>query len=323
VRQKPPRVGLKKSAETNSAQLKCRPSQEVYMQTQEGQIPVERGYHIWYRKVGGGGIPLLVLHGGPGAGHDYLESLEALGEQRAVIFYDQLGCGKSDKPDNPLLWRIERFVAEVDMVRRVLGLERIHLLGQSWGGWLAIEYMLTQPAGIVSLILASTSASVPQFVAETVRLKAELPPAVRETLLKHETTGDYHNPEYEEAVTEFYRRHLCRLAEWPDSVQRTVANLENNQVYETMNGPNEFVVIGNLKDWDRTARLGEISTPTLVTVGRYDELTPACAETIHRGVRNSGMVIFEESAHLAHVEEAEKYLKVVSDFLAEAEGDRR
>jgi proline iminopeptidase len=156
-----------------------------------------------------------------------------------------------------------------------------------------------------------------------VRLKAELPPAVRETLLKYEATHDYHNPEYEEAAFEFYRRHLCRLAEWPDSVRRTVANLENNQVYETMNGPNEFVVIGNLKDWDRTARLGEISTPTLVTVGRYDELTPACAETIHRGVRNSRMVVFDESAHMAHVEEADKYLKVASDFLAQAKAKRR
>ena len=143
------------------------------MKTEEGKISVESGYQIWYRRIGNGGIPVLTLHGGPGAGHDYLESLEGLATKRPVIFYDQLGCGKSDQPDDRSIWRIERFVTEVNTVRQTLGLEQIHLLGQSWGGWLAIEYMLTNPTGVVSLILASTSASIPQFVAETKRLKSE------------------------------------------------------------------------------------------------------------------------------------------------------
>ncbi len=290
------------------------------MANEEGKIPVEAGYKIWYRRVGSGGIPLLTLHGGPGAGHDYLESLEGLATDRAVMFYDQLGCGKSDQPDDRTLWVMERFVAEVDTVRRSLGLEQIHLLGQSWGGWLAIEYMLTRPAGVVSLVLASTSASVPQFVAEAKRLKSELPPEVFQTIQRYEAVGDYHNPEYEEAVGEFYRRHVCRLAEWPEPLERTGANLTNNPVYETMNGPNEFMVIGNLKDWDRTDRLREITVPTLITVGRYDELTPACAETLLEGIPDSKMVVFEESAHVAHLEETEKYLKVVAGFLAGVEG---
>jgi proline-specific peptidase len=137
------------------------------------------GYQVWYRCVGRGGIPLLLLHGGPGAGHDYLESLEALAADRLLVFYDQLECGRSDQPDDRSLWRLERFVAEVDTVRRALHLEQIHLLGQSWGGWLAIEYLLTHPPGVVSVVLASTSASIPQFVAEAARLKAALPPAAR------------------------------------------------------------------------------------------------------------------------------------------------
>ena len=289
------------------------------MTAEEGKISVESGYQIWYRRIGNGGIPLLILHGGPGAGHDYLETLSGLAIDRPVIFYDQLGCGKSDQPDDRSLWQMARFVAEVDIVRQALGLEQIHLLGQSWGGWLAIEYMLTAPAGVESLTLASTSASIPQFVAETKRLKSELPPKVYETMQRYEAAGDYHHPEYEEATLEFYKRHVCRLDEWPESLLRTVDNLTDNAVYETMNGPNEFMVIGNLKDWDRTDRLGEITVPTLITVGRYDELTPACAKTLHQGISNSQMVVFEESAHLAHLEETEKYLQVVADFLARVE----
>lgn len=293
------------------------------MNAEEGRISVEQGYQIWYRRVGNGGIPLLTLHGGPGAGHDYLEPLDGLATERPVIFYDQLGCGRSDQPDDRSLWRIERFVAEVDTVRQALGLAQIHLLGQSWGGWLAIEYMLTHPSGIISLTLASTSASIPQFVAETKCLKAELPPEVYETMQRYEAAEDYHHPEYEAAVQEFYKRHLCRLAEDPEPLQRTMANLDRNPaVYETMNGPNEFIVIGNLKDWDRTERLHEISVPTLITVGRYDELTPACAETMHQGIPDSQMVVFEESAHLAHLEETAKYLEVVAGFLADVEGKK-
>ena len=292
------------------------------MKIEEGKINVD-GYQIWYRRIGNGGIPLLTLHGGPGAGHDYLEPLERLATDRSVIFYDQLGCGKSDQPDDRSLWQIERFVAEVNTVRQSLGLEQIHLLGQSWGGWLAIEYMLSHPQGVVSLILASTSASLPQFVAETTRLKAELPLEIYQTLQRYEAMGDYHHPDYEAAVLEFYKRHVCRLDPWPEPLLHTIANLNGNAVYETMNGPNEFIVIGNLKNWDRTDRLGEISVPTLITVGRYDELTPTCAETLHRGIPNSRLVIFEESAHLAHLEEPDKYRQVVADFMVEIETPRQ
>jgi len=292
------------------------------LKIEEGKINVA-GYQIWYRRVGHGGIPLLTLHGGPGAGHDYLEPLERLATDRSVIFYDQLGCGKSGQPDDRSLWRIERFVAEVDTVRRALGLEQIHLLGHSWGGWLAIEYMLSRPQGVVSLILASTSASLPQFVAETTRLKTELPLEIYQTLQRYEALGDYHHPDYEAAVLEFYKRHLCRLDPWPEPLLRSIDTLTGNIVYETMNGPNEFIVIGNLKKWDRTDRLGEISVPTLITVGRYDELTPACAETLRRGILNSRMVIFEESAHLAHLEEPDKYRQVVTDFLVNSETPRQ
>ena len=282
----------------------------------EGKIQLKSGYRIWHRRVGSGdAVPLLILHVGPGSGHDYLEPLEKLANDRPVIFYDQLGCGKSDQPDDRSLWQLERFVEEIDEVRNALDLQEVHLFGQSWGGILALEYMLTQPRGVHSLILADSCASMPQLQQELKHLKSELPTEILVTLNRFEATGDFHNPEYRDAVIEFYKRHVCRLPTMPDYLLRTTANLKNNPVYETMNGPNELVITGNLKDWNRTDRLPCIRIPTLVLAGRYDEVTPACAETIHQGIRDSQVVIFEESSHIPHVEEECKYLKTVSRFL--------
>ncbi|MDP6452271.1 MAG: proline iminopeptidase, partial [SAR202 cluster bacterium] len=131
--------------------------------------------------------------------------------------------------------------------------------------------------------------------------------------------GDFGSPEYEVGLMEFYRRHLCRLDPWPEPLMRSVENLDGNIVYETMNGPTEFTVIGNLKDWDRTDKLGDIVTPTLITCGRHDEVTPACSETLHRGITNSKMHVFERSAHMAHLEETESYLQILREFIREAE----
>jgi proline-specific peptidase len=288
------------------------------MNKTEGFVSVEGG-RVWYRSIGSGGIPLLLLHGGPGAGHDYLEPLEALGADRQVIFYDQLGCGRSDRPDNPALWRIERFVSEVAQVRRALGLSLVHLLGHSWGGFLAIEYLLGQPAGIASAILASTAASIPEALVEINGLKAQLPDAVRDVMDRYEAAGDFGNPEYQAAVMEFYKLYLCRLDPWPDCLMRSVANLEGNQVYLTMNGPNEFTVVGNLKDWERRDRIHKIEVPTLVTVGGYDEVPLACAETLHDNIRGSELVVFDQSSHMAMLEETDEYVRRLVDFLTRVE----
>jgi len=290
----------------------------------EGRIPFH-GYETWYRIVGEreepGKLPLLTLHGGPGACHDYLESMEALAATgRRVIFYDQLGCGNSAVPPNPSLWTVGLYVEEVAAVRRALGLERIHLLGQSWGGMLGMEYALTQPAGLASLIIESSPASMPQWVAEANKLREALPPDIQRTLLRHEADGTTDDPAYEDAMMVFYQRHVCRLAEWPEYVERSFEKLsENPEVYYTMNGPSEFHVTGTLKTWDITARLGEIRVPTLVLSGRHDEATPAIHETVHRGIPGSASVYFEESAHMCHVEEPERFRRVVGDFLAQVE----
>ena len=287
----------------------------------EGRIAF-RGHHTWYRVVGDGerpgALPLVALHGGPGGTHDYLEPLAGLARGRRVVFYDQLGCGRSDQPDDPSLWTVELFVDELDAVRDALGLERIHLFGSSWGGMLAMQYALEQPSGLTSLVIASSPASIPQWVAEANRLRGELPEEVQQTLQRHEDAGTTDDPEYEEAAMVFYKRHVCRLDEWPDYVMRSMSQLPN-QVYLTMNGPSEFHVVGNLRDWDVRDRLGEIRVPTLVTSGRYDEATPTIARTVHEGIAGSEWVCFEESSHMAHVEETERYLEVVEDFLRRVE----
>jgi proline-specific peptidase len=286
----------------------------------EGMIDVAGG-RVWYRRIGGGpGIPLLVLHGGPGAGWDYLETLEGLASDREVIFYDQLGTGKSEKPDDPSLWTIGRFVKELETVRDALELERVHILGQSWGGMLAIEYVITKkPSGVASLVLANTLASVRELVDGAKALKAQLPKEIQETMVRYEAAGDFHNPEYEEAVGMFYQRHLCRLDEWPACLLRSTENLAGNQVYETLNGPNEFTVVGRMKDWDRSEQLAEIRAPTLIVVGRYDEVVPNCSETLHKGIPGSELHIFEESSHTPHLEEETAYMQVVGNFLHRVE----
>lgn len=287
------------------------------MADREGRIRLGSGHSVWYRIAGEGPrTPLLLLHGGPGAGHDYLEPLGALAADRPVVFFDQLGCGRSDRPEDASLWTIARFCREVDEVRAALGLGAVHVLGQSWGGWLAIEWMLGRPAGVRSLVLASTSASIPQFVAEARRLIGAMPEPARGALESHGAAGRYDHPDFLAAVDAFYRRHLCRLPIWPDCMERSARNLDGNPVYLTINGPNEFTVIGNLRDWDRTDRLGEIALPVLITVGRHDEITPACAETMRARLPDAQLVVFEESSHTAHIEEAARYAAVVAGFLA-------
>jgi proline-specific peptidase len=293
------------------------------LREQEGFIPVEKEYQIWYRIVGGGSeherVPLMILHGGPGVPHDYLENLAALAsDERSVIFYDQLGCGRSDKPDDTSLWQVPRFVEELATVRRELGLKRVHILGQSWGGMLAIEYALTQPAGLVSLLLANTTSSIPMWIAEANRLRADLPPEVNATLLSHEEAGTTDDPAYEDAMMVYYARHVCRVVPMPEHVQRSLDTL-SQPVYNTMNGPSEFHVIGTIKDWDRTDRLSEIHVPTLILSGRYDEATPVINEVLHRGIAASEWVLFENSSHLAHVEEPELYMQTVQAFLNSVE----
>jgi len=282
------------------------------------------GHRTWYRVVGelrpDGPAPLVTLHGGPGAVHDYLLSLTDLAQDgRAVVFYDQLGNGNSTHlPDRGAdFWTVELFVRELANLLEHLGIAgRYHVLGSSWGGFLAQEHALTHPAGLRSLVLSDTAASFPDFVAEANRLRAELPPDVEATLRRHEEAGTTDNPEYAEACLVFYKRHLCRLPEWPEEVERTFAKLEEDPtVYHTMNGPSEFHVIGSIRDWHSTDRLSQIGVPTLVISGRYDEATPALQAALVAGIPDTEQVIMEASSHMPMWEERGAYMAAVGDWL--------
>jgi L-proline amide hydrolase len=290
----------------------------------EGYVPF-KGYRTWYRVVGDGEepgkFPVIYLHGGPGGTHDYLESLEAMAETgRRAIFYDQIGCGKSDLPDDLSLYTPETFVEEVGAIRDHLGLDRVHVFGSSWGGMLAMEYALTQPEGLVSLIIASSPSSMKQWVEEANRLRSELPADVQDTLTRHEEAGTTTDPEYEAAAEVFYKRHVCRLDEWPDYVMRSFQFLaEHGVVYNHMNGPSEFHVVGTLKGWDITGRLGEIGVPALVVTGEFDEATPAINRTVSGAIPQSESVIYPGASHMAHVEDPEGYMRLLDDFLTRVE----
>ena len=290
------------------------------MSVVEGRIPF-RGFHTWYRDLGPeGGIPLVCLHGGPGSTHHYFQPLEKLAEEgRRLVVYDQLGCGGSDRPDDPELWTVELFLDELRTLRETLGLDRIHLLGTSWGSMLAIEYALTQPAGLVSLVLNSPPTSAETWMAEAGRLRDELPEDVRSTLAEHEAAGTTDHPDYVAAEEVFWRRHILLVDPPPDYVVRGRAE-RGRKVYRSLWGVSEWNANGKLHDWDVRHRLHEIDVPTLVTSGRYDECTPALAEEAQRGIPGAERVLFEESSHSAYVEEPERFRAVVTDFLERVEG---
>ena len=297
----------------------------------DGTAPFDVGGEVaetWYRITGNlqpgdaaAPAPLVVLHGGPGAAHDYLVSIADLAAGgRAVIHYDQLGNGRSTHfPERGAdFWTVELFVRELHNLVDALGIgERHHVLGQSWGGFLAQEYAFTRPQGLRSLVLADTAASFPDFVAEANRLRAALPPDVEATLRRHEEAGTTDDPAYAEACQVFYARHVCRLDPWPAELVEAFAWIERDPtVYHTMNGPSEFHVIGSIKDWQSKGRLGSIGVPTLLVSGRHDEATPALQDTLKAGIPDAEWVVFEESSHTPHLEERERYMRVVGDWLA-------
>jgi proline iminopeptidase len=281
----------------------------------ESQVDV-LGYKLYYRSFGDARKgTILCLHGGPGGTHDYMLPLADLANYGyRVVFYDQLGCGKSELPKNVTLFTVERAVEEVEGIRRALNLGKIHLVGSSWGGLLAIAYALKYQKNLRSLVTVGGIASVPLTIEEMERLRSQLPPETVETMHKYEDLGDYENPEYMQAVEGFYKKHLCRLPEWPKELLYTFEHI-SRPVYNTMNGPNEFLIIGTIHYWDVTNQLPKIKVPTLVTGGKYDEVTPKVARSIHKGIRKSKLVIFPNSSHLPFWEERENFMSVVREFV--------
>ena len=275
------------------------------------------GYGIVTYSYGSGENVLFLLNGGPGLPCDYLRDphIFLAEEGYRIVAFDQLGCGNSDRPDDPSLWNIARYVEEVETVRKALGLEKFHLLGQSWGGWLSIEYALTYPDAIQSLVLANTCGDLPHLTTELNRMRDALGSETVAMMLHHESMETIDHPEYQAAITILNYRHVCRLKEWPSSLLASV-NDWNMGPYGTMQGPNEFLYIGNLKDWNRISEMARLKMPTLIITGTHDEIGPACALRMHNALPNSKVVVFPNSSHVPFYEEPEDYFAALRSFLS-------
>jgi proline iminopeptidase len=285
----------------------------------EGTIAVPGG-KVWFKRVGGGaGLPLLVIHGGPGLPHNYLRSLERLANEREVVFWDQLGCGNSECPSNTELWTMERSVAELDAVVKALDLNRFHVFGNSWGGMLAQQYALDATSGAVSLTISNSIASIPQFSDMVARLKSELDPATQAAIDRHEAAGTTYSAEYQAAIRTWNETYLCRVRPWPTELEEAFRNM-GAEIFETMFGPSDFHIVGTIRSWDVFDRLAEIALPTLVLAGRFDECVPEHMWEMHRRIEGSRFELFESSAHMPFIEEPDRFDQVMRDFLRHYDG---
>ena len=254
--------------------------------------------------------------------HDYVRNIAELADEtgRTVIHYDQIGCGNSTHlPDVPVdFWSPELFVEEFHTVRDALGIDAYHVLGQSWGGMLGAEIAVRQPPGLASLAICNSPASMALWMAAAAELRAQLPQETQDALTRHETAGTITDPEYVAATGEFYRRHVCRVVPMPrDFIDSEIQMEAEPTVYHTMNGPNEFHVLGTLRSWTIVDRLDRVSAPALVIAGEFDEATPATWAPYVEKIPDARSHVFPDGSHCTHLEQPEAFRAVVADFLAQ------
>ncbi len=286
------------------------------MEKVEGYINVEGG-KIWYCIYGADspGIPLLTVHGGPGAPHNYLLPLVELSNQRPVIFYDQLGCGNSERPEDLRLWNTQRFTDELAELRKQLNLDTVFLLGQSWGTMLIAEYMLRhKPVGVKKLILSGPYLSTPKWVDDQKILVSQLDKKVRDMILRCEEKSDYNHPDYLEAMNVFYSHYLCTINPWPEQLNDAMAGM-GMDVYYHMWGPSEFTMNGTLKHVDLCNKLNEIDCPVLLSCGEFDEARPETTNFYKSCFRNAEMYVFKGASHSHILEKPLEYISVLNSFL--------
>jgi len=288
-------------------------------------IPIEKGkYHVWTKQVGNAPIQMLTLHGGPGCTHEYMECFEDFLPQQGIQFhyYDQLGSHYSDQPDDPSLWTVPRFCDEVEQVRAALRLENFYLYGHSWGGMLGIEYALKYQHWLKGLVISNMTASIASYISSISQIRGELPAEDLRILEQYEAKGEYSAPEYEQLMyRRVYARCICRIDPWPEPLTRMFRHL-NQQVYNTMQGPNEFVVTGNFKNWNRWDDLARISIPTLVIGARYDTMALDDIRRMGALIANSRVAICERGSHLAMYDDQEAYFRHLVQFVRDVEAAR-
>ena len=292
------------------------------MKIQEGRMSY-LGYETYYRVVGEGGkTPLVLLHGGPGSTHNYFEVLDALAEEdgRQLVMYDQLGCGESWAEADGL-WNMETWLGELEALRRLLGLKEVHLLGQSWGGMLLLEYVCRrQPAGVKSIILSSTLPSSQMWGEEQHRMIRFLPPAMQEAIARAEASGDYAGEEYQAAEAEYMRRHAAGPVP-PDGPECLLRPARKGRAsYVEAWGPNEFTPAGNLRDFDVTELLPGVQQPALVISGGNDLCTPYVAKYMYDHIPNARWELFRDCRHMCFVEDTPRYTALLREWLNAHDG---
>ena len=275
------------------------------------------GGNVWTKRVGRSPIKVLLLHGGPGFSHDYLECFEDFLPAAGIEFYyyDQLGCGNSDHPNDDRLWTVARYTEEVEAVRKGLGLENFILYGHSWGGMLAIEYALKYGANLRKLVISDMTAGIPAYVEHANAIRRALPAADQATLSKYEKLNKIDAPAYQAVMDKVYAEHVLRLPQpWPEPVTRAFSKL-NAHIYNLMQGPNEFLINGNFKSWDRWADLPRIKVPTLVMGAKYDEMDPDQIRREGKLIPGARTWISDRGSHLCMYDDQDAYFAALVAFL--------
>ena len=287
-------------------------------------------FHVWTKRVGNNPrIKLLLLHGGPGATHEYFEAMDSYLPAAGVeyYYYDQLGSAFSDQPDDASLWDLPRFVDEVEQVRQALGLDHdnFYLLGHSWGGILAMEYALKYPQHLKAVIISNMMASIPEYnrYAHDVLMPAVDPKALTQ-ILALEKARKYDDPRYEQLLMQhFYTEHILRMPpeQWPDPVNRAFARI-NKKIYVPLQGPSEMGSSGKLENWDRTADLPRITTPALVIGAAHDTMSPAAMERMAKSVRHGRYLFCPNGSHMALYDDQQIYMHGLIAFLQDVDAGR-
>lgn len=279
---------------------------------QEGFIEVTGG-RVWYQIVGkGDNTPIILLHGGPGVPSYYLNPLAELSNDRPVIFYDQLGCGRSYQDIDTTLMTVESYVEQLEQLRNALGIKDFYLYGSSWGTMLGIDYYLKYPKGIKALIFSSPCLSAKRWTADADTLIATLPDSIQMAIRTNSKNGTYNSPDYLKAAEVYSKNFVVRKQSADIDSSFARANLK---IYQYMWGPSEFTALGTLKDFDRTNRLGEIKIPTLFIAGEFDEARPSTVKYYQSLVAGSTFAMMESSGHITMQDNPDQDILTIRNFL--------
>ena len=290
------------------------------MEIREGYMPFLE-YKTYYRVVGkntGNKKPLVLLHGGPGSTHNYFEVLDRIAEEdgRQLVMYDQIGCGNSYVENRPDLWNSKVWIEELIELRKHLGLDEIHLLGQSWGGMQTLEYVCNyKPEGLKSIILSSTLPASWLWAEEAQRMIAQMPQDMQDAIKKATESGDYSSPEYQAAEAEYMRQHCAGEVTENDPECLRRPKKAGRESYVVGWGPNEFTPLGTLKDYDVIGQLGDIKEPALIINGGNDLCTPYVAKFMYDRIPNSEWELFRTCRHMCFVEDNDHYVEVLKKWM--------